>query len=1239
MQILHPSPLYTKTLLSFLLTGCLVTATAQQTFTFGTDTNPKGRTIQVDRDGLIIDGRHAIPVMGEIHYARVPREDWRREIRKMRAGGITIVSTYVFWIHHEAEEGRWDWSGQRDLHEFLSICRDEGMPVVLRIGPFCHGEVLQGGFPSWLVSKALSEPQQYKLRSEAPGFMAATERLYRNIFAQCQDMLWKNGGTVIGLQIENECRGPWSYYKRLKEMAVSIGFDLPFYTRTGWPKLNGKEEFGQMLPLYGDYADGFWDRVLTDMPGDYAQAFVMKKDSRLSSVIATEALGINQDVRMEQQDLQYPYLTCELGGGMMPSYHRRINISGREIQPLAICKLGSGSNLPGYYMYHGGTNPGQDLAETQASPVTNYNDMPKLNYDFQAPLGEMGQPNETAWHESRWLHQFLADWGEELATMHVDSLSPQYARRGCFIFRNDYVRILHPEGSASVTFDGMQWRGMTLSSTTVQPFAKADDGLYLITVPGAKRHAITIGKRSYRLTPDIPLTVDGKTLTLLSPEKARTAYVIDGHLYHAPHAGILYKGGGQIYEEAWEDLTSTPEIRLIQQPDVSPMLREIKMGAQKVAAMPVEQDYKHACTWTMELPALGDDDFIRICYQGDVARVLADGVPVADNFWNGKPMYVRYRDLAGAQHVELQILPLGRDYPIYLQREQRDLLNAAPDGALIGIDDVQVVRRMTYAFDPVPSSLTTSRHSYLVSTSFATDTTRFVFSSVNEALLYAQRHDSDDDEWTDIRIEPGVYWIDDPDNTDIARPKRLGEPPYGLEVRLNRTRLIGLGERPEDVVLASQRGQTQGADGNFTMLHIIGDDFEARNLTFGNYCNVDLVYDRDPRQSRRKRNEAIVQAQLIICHGDRYTARDCRFISRLNLCPFAGARHADFDHCYFECTDDALCGTGVYRHCRFTFFSSKPFYATSPEGATFIDCDIHTKVRGTQYLTKVSSPVTLTDCRWTSDDPNLEIAWTPKPNPKHLCLMTGCTLNGEPYELGPTPDIPMPVAALRLPIANACDTLRGGSWTLDAYKPADTAPHQWGAELQDATYMRYLQSWAFGEGEDGAEGCFGMMPIVRGARMRYTGRDGEQYEDQSLALTLNPCKSAGQGFGSATGQYLDICIKFDTRTLTGYGLRLIRTPDYGNAVEAYLVEYDHSIVTAITEAVKCELFKRGCHVDIKTSDGLLTCTISNPSLEGKSPIRLSAPMAHPNSFGGIHIQHTGSVGASSVVISSLTSHY
>ena len=501
-----------------------------------------------------------------------------------------------------------------------------------------------------------------------------------------------------------------------------------------------------------------------------------------------------------------------------------------------------------------------------------------------------------------------------------------------------------------------------------------------------------------------------------------------------------------------------------------------------------------------------------------------------------------------------------------------------------------------------------------------------VYATVNEALRQAETY-ADDNKWTTIHIAPGVYWIDNPDDPAIRKPEPGENIPYGMKVRLNRTRIIGTGDSSEDVVLACNRGQTQGADGNFTMLHITGDDIQVENLTLGNYCNVDLDYKRDSRLSRQRRADAIVQAQLVICNGDRYEARKCRFISRLNLCPFAGARHALFDDCYFECTDDALCGTGTYRHCRFTFFSSKPFYCTSLQGAVFEDCDIHSKVQGVQYLTKVSDPVTMRNCRWTSDDPNLTIEWTKKPNPKKRCLMENCTLNGKPLNVPMPPDVPMPVTTPMLPLMNQ-SALAQGHWTLDAYKPKDTAAYDWSVDTS-------RPAWCFGEGMDGAEGCYGMIQNVRGARMMYTGKTDETYHGQTLVVELSPCKSAGQGFGSATGQYLDICIKFDTQTLTGYGVRFVRTSAYDKAVEVVLVEYKEGTVTTICSPEKCVLFKKDCRVTLSAEGSLLSAQIER----GDQQQKLTATIGHPNNFGGIHIQHTGSTGASATVVQSINCTY
>ena len=71
-------------------------------------------------------------------------------------------------------------------------------------------------------------------------------------------------------------------------------------------------------------------------------------------------------------------------------------------------------------------------------------------------------------------------------------------------------------------------------------------------------------------------------------------------------------------------------------------------------------------------PCIEDPDnaFIQFAYEGDVARVYADGELIEDNFYNGKPMLIRASQLIG-KRVIIRILPISKDYPIYFQPEQR----------------------------------------------------------------------------------------------------------------------------------------------------------------------------------------------------------------------------------------------------------------------------------------------------------------------------------------------------------------------------------------------------------------------------------------------------------------------------------------------------------------------------------------------------------------------------------------
>ncbi len=442
-------------------------------FKMGTAVNPQGETVDLDSQSLLLNGKPWMPVMGEFHYSRTPENEWREELLKMKAGGIDIVSTYVFWNHHEEEEGKWNWSGQKDLKRFIRLCKETNLKVAVRCGPWCHGEVRNGGVPDWAVAKG------WKLRSNDPAYLDHARTIYQEIANQLEGSLWKDGGPVIAIQLENEFRGPAEHLLALKKIAREVGLDVPLYTRTGWPALTSPMPFGEIAPLYGAYAEGFWDRKLSSMPGNYWAAFRFMK-VRADTAIATEALG-ERAIKDEADAVNYPFLTCELGGGMMSAYHRRILMRGEDVTAVALAKIGSGGNLPGYYMYHGGTNPEGKLTmlmEAQDTPMTNNNDLPVKNYDFQAPLGSYGQVRPH-YHSLRRIHLMARDFGGILATMpaflpdvlpagksDVDTLrwSVRSNGDGGFLFVNN-----HQRGANLPAHDDVRFSIKNANGTTILP--------------------------------------------------------------------------------------------------------------------------------------------------------------------------------------------------------------------------------------------------------------------------------------------------------------------------------------------------------------------------------------------------------------------------------------------------------------------------------------------------------------------------------------------------------------------------------------------------------------------------------------------------------------------------------------------------------------------------------------------------------------------------------------------------
>jgi beta-galactosidase len=414
---------------------------------------------------IMKDDRPWFPVMGEMHYSRYPNRYWEESLYKIKAGGIDIVSTYVIWIHHEEIEGRYDFTGDRNLREFVRLSEKCGLYLFLRIGPWCHGEVRNGGFPDWLLQKGFIP------RSNDPGYLAQAYRFYKTVYEQVKGCFLKDGGPILGVQIENEyghCGGLTGeegerHMRTLLGMAKEIGYDVPLYTATGW----GGAVTGGMLPVMGGYCDAPWDPCTDELEPSGNYIFTHERNDHNIGSDYGFGEGVTFDIG------KYPYLTAELGGGLQVTRHRRPVATAHDIGAMSLVKIGSGVNMLGYYMYHGGTNPKGILTSLEESRDSgSINDLPALSYDFRAPIREYGQISET-YRELKLLAMFLRDFGGELCGMraHIPPDNPlnpkdlvnirtsvRHNGKYGYIFVNNYQRRYamaeHPRTELQVKLEG-----------------------------------------------------------------------------------------------------------------------------------------------------------------------------------------------------------------------------------------------------------------------------------------------------------------------------------------------------------------------------------------------------------------------------------------------------------------------------------------------------------------------------------------------------------------------------------------------------------------------------------------------------------------------------------------------------------------------------------------------------------------------------------------------------------------
>lgn len=393
--------------------------------------NPKGDSISVNNDYISVNHQPFFPVMGEFHFSRYPHQYWEESILKMKAGGINVIATYVFWILHEPKEGQFDWEGDRNLKEFAALCAKHNMHLIVRVGPYGHGEIRNGAIPDWLYGRPIN------IRTDDPAYLTIIKRYFGEIASQLKGKLYKDGGPVIGIQLENEYQHAgstwWLNYPNsktqytfpfsqqhltrnnvynvekkeeykasgdqhmltLKKIAQEAGLVTPLYTATGWGYAAIAEK--ESLPVSAAYAFPSWGNL-------EASPFYLFKDLRKEPDYGPARYN----------PWQYPGISAEIGSGIMITTTKRPQVPLNSITPLMVRNIGSGSNGIGYYMFHGGSTPvqgGQFMSEEPG-------ELPKISYDFQAPIGEFGQVR-ASYKDLVPLHFFLNNFGSRLAPMIV----------------------------------------------------------------------------------------------------------------------------------------------------------------------------------------------------------------------------------------------------------------------------------------------------------------------------------------------------------------------------------------------------------------------------------------------------------------------------------------------------------------------------------------------------------------------------------------------------------------------------------------------------------------------------------------------------------------------------------------------------------------------------------------------------------------------------------------------------
>ena len=304
-------------------------------------------------------------VSGSMHYFRVPQDMWEDRMKKMRLAGLNTLQTYVEWSSHEPAPGQYVFGGGLNISHYIATAQKLGLDVILRPGPFIDAERDFGGLPSWL----LKDGDNIKLRTKDKNFMDRVTVWYGRLFKELNKYLFKNGGPIIMVQVENEY-GSYGlqtghcdkeYLAMLRDLVLkNVGPDVLLFSTDG---------AGSDMVMCGK------------VPNVYATVDF--------------GCGANGEQAFSTQRLfepSGPLVNSEYYPGWLDhwqSHHAKVGTDCVVTTLDTMLSMGASVNI---YMFHGGTSfgftAGSNNPPFAATPTS---------YDYDAPLTEAGDLTHKFW--------------------------------------------------------------------------------------------------------------------------------------------------------------------------------------------------------------------------------------------------------------------------------------------------------------------------------------------------------------------------------------------------------------------------------------------------------------------------------------------------------------------------------------------------------------------------------------------------------------------------------------------------------------------------------------------------------------------------------------------------------------------------------------------------------------------------------------------------------------------------